>query len=337
MRFAQLVVNRAWFHHVVLAVILVNAILAGIETSASIRAAHGPLLDWLQALVQLVFVVEIALRFAACWPHPGRFFRDGWNVFDAVVVLGSLLPEVGAVTTVARLARLLRVARLVSVFPELRLIVETTLRSIPSLAHVLLLLFLILYVYAILGNHLFGAAAPDSWGSLGAALLTLFQVLTLEGWVELQGEVIKVYPWAWLYFLSFVVVAVFVVVNLFIALVISNLESTKAAIARHEAADSPEPEAVLAAAAELRRRLEDLERSLRAAVPHRPRRRDDLGRGVGRRDSRIRPWARGWDAASGSAGRQKARTAPATLRLGGKGCPAGRRDTSCEASGRRSS
>ena len=262
-----MVVNQPWFHHVVLGVIVVNAILAGVETSASMRAAHGPLLDWLQALVQAVFVVEIALRLAAYWPRLGRFFRDGWNIFDAAVVVGSLLPEVGPVTTVARLARLLRVARLVSVFPELRLIVETTLRSIPSLVHVLLLLFLILYVYAILGHHLFGAIAPESWGSLGAALLTLFQVLTLEGWVELQGQVIKVSPWAWLYFLSFVVLAVFVVVNLFIALVINNLESTKAAIARQEPAHDAGPETVLAAAAELRRRLEDLEHSLRAGAP----------------------------------------------------------------------
>lgn len=266
MKLAQRVVRQAWFQHGVLAVIVFNAILAGIETAASIRAAHGPLIAWLQVLVQSVFVVEIGLRLAAYWPHPGRFFRDGWNVFDAVVVLGSLLPEVGAVTTVARLARLLRVARLVSVFPELRLIVETTLRSIPSLAHVLLLLFLILYVYAILGHHLFAATAPDSWGSLGAALLTLFQVLTLEGWVELQAQVMKVHPWAWAYFLSFVVVAVFVVVNLFIALVINNLESVKAAIAQHEAVDAAGHEDLLAAAAELRSRLDMFERSLRAGA-----------------------------------------------------------------------
>jgi voltage-gated sodium channel len=265
MKLASMVVRQAWFHHVVLVVIIANAILAGVETSASIRAAHGPLVDWLQGLVQAVFVVEIALRLAAHWPHLGQFLRDGWNVFDAVVVLASLLPEVGVIGTVARLARLLRVARLVSAFPELRLIVETTLRSIPSLAHVLLLLFLILYVYAILGHHLFGATEPETWGSLGAALLTLFQVLTLEGWVELQGQVMKVHSWAWVYFLSFVVVAVFVVVNLFIALVINNLESAKAAIARHDEGGGAEPEALLAAAAELRSRLEAFERSLGAA------------------------------------------------------------------------
>jgi voltage-gated sodium channel len=275
MKLAQMVVRQAWFHHIVLTFIIANAILAGIETSASIRAAHGPLVDWVQGLVQAVFVVEIALRLAAHWPRLGQFMRDGWNVFDAVVVLASLLPEVGVVGTVARLARLLRVARLVSAFPELRLIVETTLRSIPSLAHVLLLLFLILYVYAILGHRLFSATAPEDWGTLGAALLTLFQVLTLEGWVELQGQVMKVHPWAWVYFLSFVVVAVFVVVNLFIALVINNLESAKAAIGRHAEAGGPEPESLLAAAAELRSRLESFERSLRAGAvapdPHRPR------------------------------------------------------------------
>lgn len=114
-----------------------------------------------------------------------------------------------------RLARLMRVTRLVSVFPELRLIIGTMLRSIPSMGHVIMLLSLLLYVYAVLGFYLFRDADAEHWGTLGAALLTLFQMLTLEGWVEVQDGVLSAMPWAWLYFGSFIFVGVFVVVNLF--------------------------------------------------------------------------------------------------------------------------
>jgi hypothetical protein len=121
----------------------------------------------------------------------------------------------------------MRVTRLVSVFPELRLIVSTMLRSIPSMGHVIMMLALLLYVYAVLGLYMFREDDPEHWGTLGTALLTLFQMLTLEGWEEIQAAVLDAYPWAWVYFASFVFVAVFVVVNLFIAVVINNLESAK--------------------------------------------------------------------------------------------------------------
>jgi voltage-gated sodium channel len=121
----------------------------------------------------------------------------------------------------------LRVARLVSVSPKLRLIVGTMTRSIPSLAHVSLLLGLLLYLYAVIGVNLFGAHDPAHWGGLGRAHLTLFQMLTLEGWVEIQAQVMARLPWAWIYFGSFVIIAVFVVVNLFIAVVLNNLDEIR--------------------------------------------------------------------------------------------------------------
>ena len=168
-----------------------------------------------------------------------RFLRDGWNMFDFLVVALSLMPGVGVFATVARIARVLRVARLVSVSPKLRLIVGTMMRSIPSLLHVSLLLGLLLYVYAVVGVNLFSTHDPSHWGSLRAALLTLFQILTLEGWVEVQDAVMAEAPWAWIYFSSFVVVAVFVVVNLFIAVVLNNLdeireEDRQAALAKED-------------------------------------------------------------------------------------------------------
>jgi voltage-gated sodium channel len=259
---ARHIAQSRLFQNFVLGVIVLTAALVGIETSASLSARHAALLAGLDVAVQVIFVLEIAIRLLACWPRPLAFFRDGWNIFDFAVVVASLLPQGGAFAMVARLARLLRVTRLVSAFPELRLIVETMLRSIPSMGHVIMLLGLLLYVYGVLGFHLFHEEDPEHWGTLGAALLTLFQMLTLEGWVEIQASVLTAFPWAWLYFGSFVLVAVFVVVNLFIAVVINNLETVK--LEQQADADrASSHHTLLQAIEDVRGRLEELERRLR--------------------------------------------------------------------------
>jgi voltage-gated sodium channel len=224
---ARRIADSPHFQHFILGVIVVAAIIVGVETSATLTARYSAVIVALEVVIQTIFVVEIVIRLLACWPRPMAFFANGWNVFDFSVVAASLLPQAGAFAMVARLARLMRVTRLVSAFPELRLIIGTMVRSIPSMGHVIMLLGLLLYVYAVVGFHFFRDADPAHWGTLGAALLTLFQMLTLEGWVEIQAAVITAHPWAWLYFGSFVFVAVFVVVNLFIAVVINNLESVK--------------------------------------------------------------------------------------------------------------
>lgn len=229
-------VHHRRFQALVTAVIGANAVVIGLETAPAVMERAG---GWLRAVDRAVlafFVVELGLRVAAEWPRPLRFLRSGWNVFDAAVVGVSLLPQVGSFATVARLARVLRVTRLVSVVPELRLIVGTMLRSVRSMGHVLLLLGLLLYVYGVVGYHLFGRTDPEHWGSLGAAVGTLFQILTLEGWVEIQARSAATVPFAWLFYASFIVVAVFVVINLFIAVVINNLEATKGELAAEDAA-----------------------------------------------------------------------------------------------------
>jgi voltage-gated sodium channel len=251
---------------VILGVIVVGAIVVGVETSAPLIARYGTIILAVEQLIQTIFVVEIALRVFAYWPRPALFFRNGWNVFDFAVVAASVLPQAGPFAMVARLARLLRVTRLVSAFPELRLIIGTMVRSIPSMGHVIGLLTLLLYVYAVLGFHFFGEADPVHWGSLSVALLTLFQMLTLEGWVEIQDAVLGAYPLAWIYFSSFVLVAVFVVVNLFIAVVINNLESVKHEQRLHADRDSAH-HGLLEAIDDVRQRLEDLEERLRATPP----------------------------------------------------------------------
>jgi voltage-gated sodium channel len=190
------------------------------------------------------------------------FFHNGWNVFDFIVVAGSLIPGSGASTSIGRLLRLLRVTRLVSISPGLRLIVTTMLTSIPSMGHVVALLSLLIYIYAILGFQFFHTVDPIHWGSLSSAGLSLFQVITLEGWVEMQNAVIHERPWAWLYFASFIVVAVFVVINLFIAVVINNLESAKEAERHRHDEDSPDRE-LLQRLARLREQIAVLEGELR--------------------------------------------------------------------------
>jgi voltage-gated sodium channel len=253
------------FQNFIVAVIVVTAAVIGLETSEALTERYGGVFHAVDTVIQTIFIVEIAIRLTACWPRLLGFFRDGWNVFDFTVVVVSLLPQAGPFAMVARLARLMRVTRLVSIFPELRLIIGTMLRSIPSMGHVIMLLGLLLYVYGVLGVYLFGETDSEHWGNLGAALLTLFQILTLEGWVEVQDILIEVVPWAWIYFGTFVFVGVFVVVNLFIAVVINNLESVK--LEHQQDQDRANPQAaVLAAIDEIRTRLDAMERQLRDAA-----------------------------------------------------------------------
>ncbi|MDX9975822.1 MAG: ion transporter [FCB group bacterium] len=248
------------FQNVILGIIVANAILIGIETDPELMARHHTLFSALNLAVQIVFVIEIAIRMLAFAPRMWRFFLDGWNVFDFAIVALSLLPMAGPLANVGRLARLLRALRVVSAIPELRLMVVTLLRSIPSLANVLVLLGLTVYVYAVVGVHLFGTIDPAHWQNLGRAALTLFQMLTLEGWVELQATAMEASPWAWIYFVSYVVVAVFVVVNLFIAIVINNLESAKNEVREEIQSDTG---TVIASLAEIRTKLAEIESKLR--------------------------------------------------------------------------
>jgi voltage-gated sodium channel len=228
------IVASPLFGRAVLTIILFNAALVGLETSPDVMVRYGAQLSLLNRAILALFLVELAVRWLAHPSRRGRFLLDPWNAFDATVIGLSLVPGIGAFATVARLARVLRTLRLLSVSPQLRLIVTTMMKSIPSLGHVGLLLGLLLYVYGVVGVNLFGASDPRHWGSLGIAMLTLFQILTLEGWVDIQNASLAVTPWAWVFYVSFVLIAVFVVVNLFIAVVLNNLER-----ARHETSDAP--------------------------------------------------------------------------------------------------
>lgn len=228
MIWAKNIAHSDWFNNLITVVIVANAIVIGLDTSADLRALYGRLFEWANMVFLAIYIIEALIKMAAEAPRVQRYFTDGWNVFDFSIIVISLLPATGQLAMLARLARLLRVLRLISTLPELRLIVATLVRSIPSMANVLALMSIIFYVYAVAGFHLFHEIDPTHWRTLGISLLSLFRIVTLEDWTDIMYAAMAVKPWAWIYFVSFVVLGTFVVVNLFIAVVINNLDEAKA-------------------------------------------------------------------------------------------------------------
>lgn len=223
-----LLVKDPRFGRTIIGLILLNALILGLETSATLNAEYGEWFGLGHDLILMAFIFEALVKIAAVAPRLRLYFADGWNLFDFSVIVLSLLPATGELAMVARLARLLRVLRLISSIPELRLIVATLMRSIPSMGNIMLLMSIIFYIYAIAGFQLFHQHDPEHWGSLGISLLTLFRIVTLEDWTDVMYNAMQVMPWAWIYFVSFVIMGTFVIINLFIAVVLNNLEQAKA-------------------------------------------------------------------------------------------------------------
>ena len=221
------ITGSGWFQHGITAIIIANGVVIGLDTSAALREGYAGLFAALNQLFLAIFVVEAAIKITAEHPHPSRYFKDGWNVFDFTIVVFCLLPLNGEWATLGRIIRLLRVLRLMSAVPELRLIVTTLVRSIPSMGHVIVLMSIIFYVYGVAGYHLFHEVDPTHWRNLGISLLSLFRIVTLEDWTDIMYAAMAAYSWAWVYFVSFVVVGTFVVINLFIAVVLNNLDEAK--------------------------------------------------------------------------------------------------------------
>jgi voltage-gated sodium channel len=205
----------------VVAVIFFNALILGLETSAAAMARWGGLLLALDKLCLAVFVLELAARMLA---YRGRFWRSGWNAFDFLVVAVALVPGSGA-WAVLRSLRVLRVLRLLTVIPSLRKVVAAFLHSIPGLAGVVAVMSIFFYTAGVLATRLFGGTHPDWFGSLGKSLYTLFQVMTLESWsMGIVRPVMESHPWAWAFFVPFIVVATFTILNLFIGIIVSTMQ-----------------------------------------------------------------------------------------------------------------
>lgn len=221
------IVNSRAFEYSIIGLILINAVILGLETNPELVKNYNGWFVWLNNIILTVFIIEAILKITAVAPRFSKYFGDGWNLFDFTVVVVSLIPATGEYAMIARLARLLRVARLISTIPELRLIISTLVRSIPSIGNVLLLMGVIFYIYAVAGYHLFHSHDPEHWRNLGISLLTLFRVVTLEDWTDVMYKAMELHPLFWIYFVSFVAIGTFVIINLFIAVVLNNLEEAK--------------------------------------------------------------------------------------------------------------
>ena len=216
------------FQAIIITAILLNAVVIGLETYDSIDDEFGGLLHTLNDVFLGVFTVEIAIRIAAYGRRPLDFFRGGWNVFDFVVVGVAYLPWVRESVTLLRLARILRIARLLSVIPGLRIVILGIARSLAPIGAMAALTFFVLYIYGIVGWLLYADHDPEHFGNIGRALLTLFQILTLEGWNDVLDTEMELYSWSWIYFVSFVLIATFVVLNVVIAIIVNSMDEVRA-------------------------------------------------------------------------------------------------------------
>jgi voltage-gated sodium channel len=241
------------FQNLILALIVLNAITLGLETWPPAMQAAGGLILALDRIALVIFTVEVGLRILA---HGLRFFRDPWSIFDFVVVAIALVPA-GDGVAVLRALRVLRVLRLISAVPSMRSVVQGLISAIPGISSVMALMALIFYVAAVMATKLFAAAFPDWFGSVGASLYTLFQVMTLESWsMGIVRPVMEEFPYAWMFFVPFILIATFMILNLFIGVVVGAMQSAaNADRAADEQVAHDERGAILAELQALRREV----------------------------------------------------------------------------------
>lgn len=218
--------NRA-FELFVVGVIIISALLVGAKTYA-IPDAVSQMIIWLDVGITFLFLFEIIVRFIA-EPNKKRFFHNGWNVFDTLVVVVSLIPiDNSDMALVGRLVRVFRVLRMVSIIPELRMLLNSLVRALPQLGYVVLLMFIIFYIYAAIGATFFAPINRELWGDITISMLTLFRVMTFEDWTDVMYETMKVYPLSWSFYLSFIFFTAFAFLNMVIGIVVNVLEDEHA-------------------------------------------------------------------------------------------------------------
>jgi voltage-gated sodium channel len=227
LNWAGRIVASPIFTGVIVTTILVNAVVLGLHTYDSIDERWGTALYFINGTCLAIFIVELCIRIAAYWPRPLAFFRDGWNVFDFIVIGAAFVPGIRENSTLLRLARLARVVRIVRLLPELRVLLAGVWRSVPPLASIGAVTLMVLFVYGMVGWILFSDELPEQWGNIGRAMLTLFVMLTLEDFPTYMDAAMEVEPWAWIYFVSFILVAAFIVLNVLIGIVLNSMEEAR--------------------------------------------------------------------------------------------------------------
>ncbi|MEI6894775.1 MAG: ion transporter [Colwellia sp.] len=211
--------NSNIFQGVVIAVILLSALLIGAKTYDISPKAIAILL-LLDIAVTVFFAIEIFIRFLAS-SEKKYFFKNGWNIFDTVIVTASLIPSGGTNVLLARLLRVFRVLRLVSIVPELRLLINALLKAIPRMGYIVLLMFVIFYIYAAIGSMFFHSINEVLWGDVSISMLTLFRIATFEDWTDVMYETMPVYPFSWIYYLSFIFLTAFIFLNMMVGTVLN--------------------------------------------------------------------------------------------------------------------
>ena len=249
-------VEHPYFENFILGLIILNAIILGLETNLTAMAKVGPALLFLDGIILAIFVVELVLRLVADFKG---FWRNPWRIFDLVVVAIALIPSSGALS-VLRAFRILRVLRLISSVAAMRRVVTGLLSALPGMGSIVFLLGLIFYVFAVITTKLFSESFPEWFGSIGESSYTLFQIMTLESWsMGIVRPVMDQYPYAWLLFVPFIIMTAFTVLNLFIGVIVDAMQSEHEAEARAERETMmSETELILQEVRELRKEVAEL-------------------------------------------------------------------------------
>ncbi|MER7505131.1 ion transporter [Nonomuraea pusilla] len=230
------VLERRVVQRAIIAVIVVNAVTIGMETSSFLMDRAGGLLHAVDRVALAVFTVEIAARLYA---YGRDFFKDPWNWFDAVIVVVALVPASGP-TSVLRALRILRALRLVSAVPSMRRVVGALLNAVPGMASIIGLLVLMIYIAAVIATKLFGDIVPERFDELPRSLFTLFQIMTGDDWGNVAQEVMRQKPWAWVFFIVYILMSTFVALNLFIAVVVNAMNDAEPSPAESRTQDDIE-------------------------------------------------------------------------------------------------
>ncbi|SHG69189.1 voltage-gated sodium channel [Marinomonas polaris DSM 16579] len=224
--------RSAWFQGFIISIIVVAALTVGAKTY-SLPYGIDKAINYLDNFITVFFLVELSLRFIAC-DDKRRFFRDPWNIFDTVIVVGSLMPiSETEMILVARLLRVFRVLRLVSIIPDLRFLINALLKAIPKMGYIALLMFIIFYIFAAVGSIFFHQVNETLWGDIAISMLTLFRVATFEDWTDVMYETMEVYPFSWIFYIIFIFLTAFVFLNMMVGVVL-DVMTRETAIEEHE-------------------------------------------------------------------------------------------------------
>lgn len=255
----SLISNNKLFQMIVMVIIILSAMMIGVR-SHDVSVETMQLLKYMDIGITGFFVIELTMRFIS-YENKAKFFKSGWNVFDFIIVVGSLIPvDNNETILLARLLRIFRVLRLVSYIPELKMLINTLLTAIPKMGYVALLMFIIFYIYAAFGNMFFGDINSELWGDISISLLTLFRVATFEDWTDVMYETMAIYPISWIYYITFIFLGSFVFLNMMVGIVIDSFseERSKSELENHHG-EANEIHSVYEKMSDIDRRFDRLE------------------------------------------------------------------------------